>query len=301
MKLDFVIIGGQKCGSTYLNTVIDLHPEVAMILEECPHFESPDYENGGPEKLDTLLKSLPQDKLIGIKRPNYLALPEVAGRLLAVNKNMKLIVILRNPLERLKSAYFHLLNYGFCPVHPLNEGIEKLLNGELSASYPRTNELLQFGFYGKHLQPYKELFGDNLLVLTYDNLKKDKLGVIKTCYSFLGLDDTFVPWQKLDSRPQEVNYSLLRTRLLTKKNKHRFIYNENNTRLFAKNQSNWDKFVCRSIDYIDQHLVNRLTNGGRKPAFSKAIKQRLLAIYMSDIELLERSIGHDLSKWKSAD
>ena len=43
MKLDFAIIGGQKCGSTYLHHVISEHPEVEMVSGESPQFEDPDY------------------------------------------------------------------------------------------------------------------------------------------------------------------------------------------------------------------------------------------------------------------
>jgi hypothetical protein len=174
LKLDFVIIGGQKCGSTYLQTVITKHPEVDMPLGEAPFLASPDFENKGLEKLKTFLGDLDRNKLNGIKRPDYLFKPEVINRMVAINQDIKAIVILRNPIERLKSAYFHYMNDGFGPILPLNEGVGLLINGKLKDRYPRTEELIEFGFYSKYLKNYKTLLKDNLLVLFYDDLKKIK-------------------------------------------------------------------------------------------------------------------------------
>lgn len=298
MKLDFIVIGGQKCGSTYIQEVINQHPDVDMVKGECPHFESPDYENGGLKKLENLIKELDHNKLIGIKRPNYLSRPEVPSRIKSQNKNVKLITILRNPVDRLKSAYFHNMNDGFAPVLALNTGVEKLLNGELNKKYPRTKELLEFGFYGKFIKNYLELFDENLLVLTYDELRKDKLAVIKKCYSFLNIDDNFIPHQWLNTRPQKVNYSLLRTHVLTKKNRFTFDYNDNRTRLSLKNQSLLDKIICKNIDLLDRFFLNKFIISNKKPEFTPEIKQQLLEIYASDIEDLESLLSIDLSNWK---
>ena len=107
MKLDFIIIGGQKCGSTYLHHIINEHPEIDTLPGESPYFESPDYEDYGMDKLEKLINELDQNKVIGIKRPNYLSKPEVPLRIFKENRKIKLIVILRNPIERLWAKYSH--------------------------------------------------------------------------------------------------------------------------------------------------------------------------------------------------
>lgn len=298
MKLDFIIIGGQKCGSSYLHNVISQHPDVDMIPDECAHFESPDYEDRGVEKLMDLLKELNQEKLIGIKRPNYLAKPEVPARIQQANKNIKLIAILRNPIDRLKSAYFHSMRNGFSPILSLDQGVEKLLKGDLAKNYPRTDELIEFGLYFKHLKEYKTLFGERLLVLTYDQLLKDKKKVIKKCYTFLGVDNGFIPYNSIDSRPQKVTYSLLRTWFLNKKNKHLFTYNKPKTRLFLKTQSRLDRFSIGCIDWIDRLILQRISKGNKKPEFNDSIKEQLLELYRQDIDGLETLLNIDLSLWK---
>jgi|TARA_B110000908_G_C10130877_1_gene392121 hypothetical protein len=299
IKLDFVVIGGQKCGSTFLQTVINAHPEIDMSSGECPHFESPDYENGGIQKLEVLLSKLNNTKKIGIKRPNYLSNNEVRKRLSKVNEQIKLIVILRNPIERLKSAYFHNMNYGFSPVLSLNEGIQKLIAGKLKKKYPRTEELIEFGYYAKYLKDYTRDFDDRLLILFYDQLKKDKLDIIKKCYLFLGVDTDFIPNDIfLNSRPQKVNYSLFRTRLLTTKNRYQFNYNATRTRLEVKKQNRIDKFVCKNIDRIDRRIVSKYLVEDKKPIFTPKVHNQLIDIYQQDINELESICNVDLSHWK---
>ncbi|MFT5827596.1 MAG: hypothetical protein ACJAVH_001296 [Bacteroidia bacterium] len=300
IKLDFVIIGGQKCGSTFLHTVINAHPEIDMPSGECSHFESPDYENNGLIKLEELLSDLNQNKKIGIKRPNYLSKPEVRERITEVNEQIKLIVILRNPIERLKSAYFHNMNYGFSPTLSLNTGIKKLIAGRLKKRYPRTDELIEFGYYAKYLKDYIKDYGDRLLVLFYDDLKKDKLGIIKKCYSFLEVDADFIPSDNfLNSKPQKVNYSLLRTRLLTKKNRFQFNYNATRTRLEVKKQNRIDKIICQTIDRIDRRIVSKYLVEDKKPDFNSEILLQLIEIYKHDIKELESICNVDLSHWMS--
>jgi len=298
MKLDFIIIGGQKCGSTYLHEVINEHPDIEMVPGECPHFESPDYEKGGVEQLNKLIEKLDNNKILGIKRPSYLSKSEVPFRIKKVNNKVKLIVILRNPLERLKSAYFHYMNYGFSPLLELNSGIEKLLNGDLAKQYPRTAEILEFSFYWKNLNHYLDIFKENILVLTYDELKEDRKSVIEKCYSFLGVNKSFIPSQSLNSRPQKVNYSLIRTRFLAKMNKHQYIYNKDRTRLFNKDKSVWDKCICGVIYLIDKYVLIFFIKNNKKPEFDSYIKQQLIKKYHLDIENLEKTLNVDLSRWK---
>lgn len=297
MKLDFIIIGGQKCGSTYLHHIINEHPDISMVSGESPEFETPDYENGGLEKLKNKIQKLDQNKVIGIKRPNYLCSEEVPERLFKESPNAKLIVILRNPVERLKSSYFHQINNGFCPVLEINTGVKKLLDGSLNESYPRTKNIIKYGFYSTYLKKYINLFEHNLLILTYDELRENRDQVIKKCYKFLNVDESFVPQKEINKRPQKVTYSIPRVKFLVKANKYRFSYNKNKTRLFEKKQNLWDILNYSIIKGVDKYILNYFFKN-EKPELSEKNKLKLIEIYKDDIQALESMINCDLNSWK---
>lgn len=296
--MDFIIIGGQKCASSYIHRTIGEHPEISTLPYECPHLESPDYENGGLEQLSQLLGDLDQEKVIGFKRPNYLANFDVPDRIAQINPKMKLIAVVRNPLDRLKSAYFHNMKYGTGPVLPLNQGVELLLEHGVIKDYARTRELLEFGFYHKYLSKYQDIFGDNLMVINFSDIKKDKIAVIRACYRFLGISEDFIPEKALNSRPQQVVYSLTRAKVLALRNPFKYTYNKNRTRLFTKKQSFVDRIICKTINVFDNVVMSRIFSGNQKPDYSPEIKNRLQELFLPDITALEKSFNLDLSDWK---
>lgn len=298
MKLDFIIIGGQKCGSTYLHKVISDHPQINMLKEEIPNFESPEYEHGGLKELENMLTGLDQRKVIGIKRPSYLTIHDVKDRIQKEVPHAKLIAILRNPVERLKSAYFHYMNNGAMPVQPLHEGMTAVLEGKVSPKYKRSRELLEFGMYAKYLRAYKEAFDENILILLHDDLKRDKLEVIKKCYHFLEVDDTYIPGEEvLNGRPQKVNYSIPKAKLKAFNNKFLFSYNEDRTRLTVKDQNLFEKIAYNGIKGFDKLVFSPLFNSEEKPFFEQEQLKKIQAVYREDIDALEQLLSVDLSHW----
>ena len=111
-KLDFVVVGAQKCGTTALWEFLRAHPEVCMSSpKEVQLFSGPDYSSEwSPEEIDKRyarwFSHCSNEKVRGEVTPVYLFFPEVASELKRYNPNLKLIVLLRNSTERAISNYY---------------------------------------------------------------------------------------------------------------------------------------------------------------------------------------------------
>jgi hypothetical protein len=296
MLPNFVIIGAQKSAITFLHWVLRLHPDVFMPEMEIPFLESPDYENHGMERLESIFSGK-DEKLLGIKRPNYIADEAVALRIKKHLPEAKLIAILRNPVERMVSAYYHYMNTGFIPVSNIETGMSHLLNGDYGHKYKRAKEIIEFGFYFRHLQRYKSYFdSNNFLVLLHEDFIQDKIGSIKKAYRFLELDESFIP-EDLNAEPQKVMYSIPRLKIRSLFNPVIYRYFNDNTRLEPRG-TRLAAYAEKLKNLVDNRMMS-LVWDSKKPVLSGELKKSLYALYSDDIHHLEKFLARDLSTWKS--
>jgi len=297
MLPSFLIIGAQKAATTFVQQCLAEHPDVFMAPGETSYFEDPDYHETKREEFEKLFKNASGKKAIGIKRPSYLTKQECPLRIKQIIPHAKLIVILREPIERTISAYFHNITYGFVPPEPVEKGLGKLLDGKLKAEYPRSQEIIEFSFYCKHLKRYFELFDNKqILVLFYRDILRNKKKQIQKIYRFLEVDDAYVP-QQINNRPSAVTYSIARLKFLRCRNKYAFTYNKDNTRLYAKQQSLSDRIIYWTITCINRVFLS-WTFSNTKPTLNEELKQRLYRIYEADILELEKLLNVKLAHWK---
>lgn len=298
--INFIIPGAQKSATTFMHNCMKEHPSIYMPADEISYFESPDYELGGKHNIYKEFDIKWNDKIVGIKRPNYLAKKEVPTRIYKYNSKMKFIVVLRNPMKRAFSAYFHYMSQGFIPVLPLAVGIEKIINNDekYNKMYGRAKEIVEFGFYCKHLLRYYDLFdSDRFLIFLHDDIIENKEECIRKCYSFLGGDDKFSPIA-LDTVPKKTYYSLSRMKLIRLRNPFIYDYNLERTRLYPKSSvSLGGKLIVRAINLADRILTNSILKKNSM-ATNDLVADMLCQTYIDDINKLEKLIGRDLLKWK---
>ena len=183
-KPDFIIIGAQKASSTFIQDCLNAHPDIFLLPNEIPFFESPDYEESTIHSLYSRFKGK-KEKMVGFKRPNYIGKPEVPARIVKHLNDIKLIAVLRNPVDRAISALYHNMNYGFLPIADPNLLFKMILNGESITGYPRASEILEFGLYHKYLSLYDEFNKKGkLYITTLDKIKSSNAVVISQLYSF---------------------------------------------------------------------------------------------------------------------
>ncbi len=296
----FVIIGAQKAGSTFVHHCLREHPQVYMPLDETPFFEDPFYQRRDRHWLSRLLAGAAPDQRRGIKRPNFLGEPECPARMAADLPDARLIAILRNPVERAVSAYYHQILNGTYPVRAIDKGLPPLFDTVFRRANPGPARIIDYGFYGEQIARYLDHFSrDRMLILIYDDLKHDRLGIVQHVYRFVGVDDTYVP-QALDDRPKASLYSIPRIRLMALRNRW-FVYDihPQGTGMSMKNQTRLERWASEAIRQFDRRVMIRLFKNPR-PRLSPALAYRLYQLYAEDIARLEALLERDLSAWRVA-
>jgi Sulfotransferase domain len=184
-KPNLFVIGAMKSGTTSLHEYLNTHPQIAMSEWKEPAFfvEELTHRRGEGWYL-SLFENDERYRYIGESSTHYTRLPVfqgVAERLHRFNPDARLIYIMRNPLERIVSHYWH------------NTQIRDFKRGggeprSLSRAVREDPQYLAFGDYATQLEPYIERFGrEAVYVLTFERLVQDPQGELDHIYEWLGL------------------------------------------------------------------------------------------------------------------
>lgn len=295
---NFVIIGAGKSASTWLHLALRQHPAIFMPEEETPFFEDPYYDANDLTPLFAQLDGAPEHALIGIKRPNYLCTPECAPRLAKHLPQARLISILRNPVDRAVSQYYHLVRSGRLPVAPPDEVFTRYLAGSFDAPFVE-RMVLEFGLYAKGIANFRRVFSDEqMLILTDLDMRNGSHEVFKRTCRFLGVTDDFVPADISRPRNQGVYFSPFLS----------LIKSLNNRGQSFDVQTGWETLrqdfvgkTARRLAVLGSRIsaATRILVHDQEPPISAKTRSHLLEFYLSDIVKLEEMTNMDLSAWKS--
>ncbi|MCU0269979.1 MAG: sulfotransferase [Acidimicrobiales bacterium] len=189
----FLVIGAQKSATRWLRLNLLAHPEVYLAPTELEFFDHDDrFERLGPDWYRQQFADWDGAPIIGESTPGYLMWrrrPEVvAERIERTLPDVRLVALLRNPVDRAHSAMVHHITR------------ERLRPDSSLVALARTRPadtdwlgLVAGGWYGASLEPYVRRFGERLLVLLHDDVGTDPAGVYAAVLRHLGADATFVP------------------------------------------------------------------------------------------------------------
>jgi len=200
---DFLIIGAQKSGTTTLFQLLDEHPGIYVPPgKEVPVFTRDDLsEVDLATYMDEHFGAMPQGDLIGKVTPHYLVDPRVPARIATFAPNAKLVVILRDPVDRAFSHYRMSVRREL-ETRSFDQAVEDMLRPEnlaIARALPagRSSENLTYvvwGEYGRLLQPYADQIAKGqMLVLYMSDLEADPEATLRKLVGFLGLDYAPVP------------------------------------------------------------------------------------------------------------
>ncbi len=291
---DFVIIGAQKSASTFVQDALSSHPDIRMPDGETRFFEDPEYGSGDIRELAALFDGCRQ-RLLGIKRPDYLGRSEVPARIREHLPAAKIVVVLRNPIERLVSAYYYYINLGFLPAIDINEAIPKLLQGDTFGN-PKTGELLAYGRYATHLERYRRIFPDDQLhVLFQEDIQAEPRRQIDDVCRFLGVDPAAI--RRLPPRANTGVYPLRRLRFLGLRNRFMYDYHPVTGKIIRKKLNPARLLPAGAITLADRWLLARMI-GNDKPVLDAMVRGRLLDYYRDEIDGTARLTGRELAAWR---
>lgn len=292
-RIGFAIVGAQKAATSFLHEALRRHPQVAMPAGETSLFQM---RHHTPPKVERLVAGLARPGAIcGIKRPSYLYDATAAELLHAHNPAMRIIIVLRDPIDRARSGYFHLQTGAHLPLVGLDEGMAAILDGAWSMTCPTASTVLHYGLYARGVARYRRLFGENrVLVATQAEAGRDPLGLLSRVCAFLDLDPP-QPALLPDHRPQAVLYESGCVRLAHHIAQLRAHVNEAGIALQQRRTlSPWRRW--RIAQLTRQLNVRRSAVAQTPHALAPAIRARLEAFYAADREALRREHGIELAR-----
>jgi hypothetical protein len=192
---DFLIGGAPRSGTTWLYELVDRHPEVYMAkpVQPEPKFFLVDgiYRRGMEYYSRTWFSNAKDAKILGEKSTNYLESSVAAERIYKNLPGVKLIFVLREPVERAYSNYLWSRMNGwehedFATALALEEQRERELPKELR--YVRPHAYFSRGLYADMLLPYFERFPrDQILCLRFDDISDRPEILAERLHRFLGI------------------------------------------------------------------------------------------------------------------
>lgn len=194
MKPNFICIGVQKGGTASLIKYLNFHPEIYMANKEKHFFDRAlskgELSNKDIKKYNQSFKTT--KTIVGEKTPSYCYLRYAIDRIYDYDKNMKLIIILREPISRGFSQYnMNLANKGKTLRNVTEEKIlnhfKKEKNIKLHKLKSTGNHLITRGFYDEILEYILSKFPkNNIYVGISEEINKNKLKYYNEIYEFLG-------------------------------------------------------------------------------------------------------------------
>lgn len=212
--VDFVLCGTQKGGTTALDAYLREHPELCMANRKEVHFfdNEEHFANRNPDysKYHAYFSPKKTHKVLGEATPIYMYWDESPKRIFKYNPEMKLIIILRNPIER---AYSHWNmersrnadNLSFRDaINTENERCREALPYQ-----HRVFSYIDRGHYVDQLRKIWEYFPrEQVLVLKNEDLKQNPYDTLNQVANFLGVTQfNNIEGKNVHSRPYESHIS----------------------------------------------------------------------------------------------
>jgi len=292
---NFLVVGAAKSGTTSLYAYLAQHPDVYL----CPVKEPCFFSDGNPRLVRTnweyeaLFDTRTSEKAVGEASASYLYDPEAPKKINALINGVKIIIILRNPINRAYSQWgqiFYQLGYEKLSFE------EALLVEDTRISLGKFNEDSPFyygfyhyfhmGLYYEQVKRYFDTFNrERVQIHIFEEFIKDPEKTCKEIFSFIGVDPGFIPLIEKHNMAASFRFGFLHKLLLSPPPILSKVYQAlpMRSKLFIYD-------VARSLFRMNLQDMSR-------PPMEKSIRDRLMVRYRENIHQLEGLLGRDLSLW----
>lgn len=197
----FICIGAQKAGTTWLFRNLKNHPEVALRQKEFHFFDSY-FEQ--PLSVYSNCFQVRGKKVAGDITPSYCLIPEERVEFMhRIMPDVKLIFMLRNPVDR---AWSGLLMHFF----KRKEMDEQALSEDKMLNYLKKEAVVKRGFYTKSMERFLNFYDkEQLLVLDFDRISSEPEEVLREVFNYIGVSSDlsefkFDPSKKVHTRKKDL-------------------------------------------------------------------------------------------------
>ena len=311
-KVNLFVVGAAKSGTTALYHFLNLHPEIFLSPIKEPHYFSKDirfskfsdnYRNRNyfdlekyfakevlefkqiafiedSKHYESLFKNSSSEKYLGEVSNGYLISKKAYKEIYKYNKNSKIIMILRNPLERAFSHWRQEFRAGFSHSDNFYDDIVKDYNlndwqwGGISNTY------VQLGLYSEQIKKYFDLFPkENIKVFLYDDLINNPKKLRKDLFNFLNVSDFEVDFSKRHNSDFEGKNFII-NQLFKFYRKHDYYLKH-----FTPNPI---KIRLKKLLFRNKKAFNTISNEE---------KNKLIDYFSDDITKTAKLLNRDLSHW----
>ena len=293
---NFFIIGAAKAGTSSLYKYLAQHPEIFLSPVKEPHFFS--YReravfSKGPGDVDRfsdatpdldsylgLFKNVANEKAIGEASTTYLDSLEAPGRIREFAPKAKIIVMLRNPVDRAYASFMHLRRDGVEPYAVFERALEQeetRIKNEWSPLWHYKARQ----FTHEKLARYYALFPKpQIRVYSYDKWRRDNAATLKDIFSFLEVHDAYLP---------DLSRSYNVGGVPKNEQMHRILLHQSVLKSIVKS------IVPPGYRTL---LKRRLLRANlQRPELSSKVRRELLSMYKEDIMKVQQLTELDLSHW----
>jgi hypothetical protein len=205
-KPNFFIVGASKSGTTSLWKYLKEHPKVFMprdeLYKEPGYFSTYGEHMGIRNYLDIFGEATDNYDLVGDASTVYLSDPVSAKRIYDFNSKAKIIIMLRNPADRGFSLYNWMAQDGYEYASSFEEALDleekrylKKIPNWFEPQYYWNYIYFRSGLYFEQVKRYLELFHDNVLIVKFDDFKKETAFTYSRICSFLKIEPNEVPFE----------------------------------------------------------------------------------------------------------